>query len=91
MVERRESAESADQMSSFDKIPTALIITGSNIASQNLLFEQLSESLQATTQSRFVRLRSPEATNLKVTLKKIIHDVVNRAASSDLEEGHDVR
>lgn len=75
----------------FDKIPTALIITGSNIASQNLLFEQLSESLQETTRSRFVRLRSSEATNLKATLKKIIHDVVSRASTEDEDDGYDVR
>lgn len=38
-----------------------------------------------------MRLRSSEATNLKVTLKKIIHDVVNRALSSDQDDDHDVR
>jgi origin recognition complex subunit 3 len=76
---------------SFDKIPTALIITGSNIALQNLLFEQLSESLQETTRSRFVRLRSSEATNLKVTLKKIIHDVMSRVSTDDEDDGYDVR
>jgi origin recognition complex subunit 3 len=56
------------------------------MASQNLLFEQLSESLQKTPQSRFVRLRSSEATSLKTTLKKIIRDVTNPASAADEED-----
>lgn len=62
---------------SFDKIPSAFIITGPNIASQNLLFEQLSESLQSSSQSKFVRLRSSEASTLKAALKKTLRDVMD--------------
>lgn len=53
-------------------------MTGSNIASQDLLFEQLGETLQSETKGAFIRLRSGEAPNLKATLKKIIRDVTTK-------------
>jgi origin recognition complex subunit 3 len=84
----------ADLRNSGDRIPSAFIITGPNIASQDLLFEQLSESLQNSVKSRFVRLRSTDAGNLKVTLKKIIRDVSARASDDEddveVAVGHDV-
>ncbi|KAI0859573.1 origin recognition complex subunit 3 N-terminus-domain-containing protein [Xylaria cubensis] len=61
-----------------DKIPSAFIITGPNIASQDLLFEQLSETLQHEAGAQVVRLRSGDASNLRAVLRKIIHDVVSR-------------
>ncbi|EGR47629.1 uncharacterized protein TRIREDRAFT_4366 [Trichoderma reesei QM6a] len=69
-----------------DKIPSAFIITGPNIASQDLLFEQLSDSLQRASTSKFIRLRSSEATNLKNALKKIIQDATSRSLVVDGEE-----
>ncbi|KAF2970897.1 hypothetical protein GQX73_g2681 [Xylaria multiplex] len=60
------------------KIPSAFIITGPNIASQGLLFEQLSETLQNEASARVVRLRSGDASNLRAVLRKIIHDIVLR-------------
>lgn len=69
------------------KIPAALIVTGPNIASQDLLFEQLEESLGPSVQGRVARLRSAEAPNLKVTLKKIIRDVTRQAAEGDDRDG----
>ncbi|KAL7810476.1 origin recognition complex subunit 3 N-terminus domain-containing protein [Trichoderma aethiopicum] len=69
-----------------DKIPSAFIITGPNIASQDLLFEQLSESLQRASTSKFIRLRSSEATNLKNALKKIIQDATSKSLAVDGEE-----
>ncbi|TFB03827.1 Origin recognition complex subunit 3 [Trichoderma ghanense] len=69
-----------------DKIPSAFIITGPNIASQDLLFEQLSDSLQRTSASKFIRLRSSEATNLKNALKKIIQDATSKSLVVDGEE-----
>lgn len=74
------------------KIPAALIVTGPNIASQDLLFSQLGESLGEGARgggARFVRLRSAEAPNLKATLKKIIRDVT-RSATEDDSQGEDV-
>lgn len=68
------------------KIPAALIVTGPNIASQDLLFSQLAESLGEAAQGRFVRLRSAEAPNLKATLKKIIRDVTRSAAAAGGED-----
>lgn len=65
------------------KIPAGLIVTGPNIASQDLLFEQLAERLGSATQGRFVRLRSAEAPNLKTTLKKIIRDVTRQTSDDD--------
>ncbi|EHK45254.1 uncharacterized protein TrAtP1_003503 [Trichoderma atroviride] len=69
-----------------DKIPSAFIITGPNIASQDLLFEQLSDSLQKSSPSKFIRLRSSEATNLKNALKKIIQDATSKTLVIDGEE-----
>ncbi|KAF5023921.1 hypothetical protein F66182_4001 [Fusarium sp. NRRL 66182] len=66
-----------------DRIPSAFIITGPNIASQDLLFQQLSETLQQTTPSKFVGLRSSEASTLKATLKKIIRDVTAKASDQE--------
>lgn len=74
------------------KIPAALIVTGPNIASQDLLFSQLGESLGEGARGgagRFVRLRSAEAPNLKATLKKVIRDVTRSAAEDD-GQGEDV-
>ncbi|RYP44927.1 hypothetical protein DL768_008672 [Monosporascus sp. mg162] len=70
------------------KIPSAFIITGPNIASQELLFEQLSETLQTRVKTKVVRLRSGDASNLKALLKKIIHDATARTTEeeADLEE-----
>ncbi|PMB73055.1 Origin recognition complex subunit 3 [Beauveria bassiana] len=70
----------------FDKIPTAFIVTGTNIASQDLLFEQLSETLQSVS-SRFVRLRSTEVGSLKAVLKRIIRTGTSKA--TDEEEEND--
>lgn len=78
-----------------DKIPAAFIITGRNIASQDLLFEQLADTLRATTHGRFVRIRSAEAPNLKSVLKKIIKDATARTTGdeddAEVSVGADVR
>jgi origin recognition complex subunit 3 len=74
---------------SMDRIPSAFIITGPNIASQDLLFEQLSETLQSldeTTPSKFVRLRSSDATTLKSTLKKIIRDATSKPSENSEDD-----
>ncbi|KAM3524438.1 hypothetical protein NHJ13051_004559 [Beauveria bassiana] len=68
----------------FDKIPTAFIVTGTNIASQDLLFEQLSETLQSVS-SRFVRLRSTEVGSLKAVLKRIIRTGTSKATDDEEE------
>ncbi|KAI0537627.1 origin recognition complex subunit 3 N-terminus-domain-containing protein [Xylaria digitata] len=60
------------------KIPSAFIITGPNIASQDLLFEQLSDTLQHEASARVVRLRSGDASNLRAVLRKIIRDIISR-------------
>ncbi|KAI1779985.1 origin recognition complex subunit 3 N-terminus-domain-containing protein [Hypoxylon cercidicola] len=69
------------------KIPSAFVITGSNLASQYLLFEQFSETLQSQVDAKVVRLRSGDASNLKAALKRIIHDVTSRETDdeNDLE------
>ncbi|RYP93505.1 hypothetical protein DL770_000389 [Monosporascus sp. CRB-9-2] len=67
------------------KIPSAFIITGPNIASQELLFEQLSETLQTRAKTKAVRLRSGDASNLKALLKKIIHDATARATEEEAD------
>ncbi|KAF3056347.1 Origin recognition complex subunit 3 [Daldinia childiae] len=94
---RMTNQSTLDQVTSFlqtvpnhastGKIPSAFIITGPNLASQDLLFEQLSESLQAKVDAKVVRLRSGDASNLKAALKKIIHNVTARETDdeNDLE------
>ncbi|KAH6854476.1 origin recognition complex subunit 3 N-terminus-domain-containing protein [Chaetomium sp. MPI-CAGE-AT-0009] len=91
-VLREANLATLDQVSSFlqqaaevetDKIPAGFIITGPNIASQDLLFEQLAERLCTATRARFVRLRASEAPNLKAALKKIIRDATARASNED--------
>lgn len=67
------------------KIPSAFIITGPNVASQDLLFEQLSETLHHEAGARVVRLRSGDASNLRAVLRKIIH-VIASGASADGDE-----
>ncbi|KAI5466668.1 origin recognition complex subunit 3 N-terminus-domain-containing protein [Mariannaea sp. PMI_226] len=98
---RSSNQATLDQVSAFvqdsktsciDQVPAAFVITGPNIASQDLLFEQLSESLQRSTPSKFVRLRSSEATTLKATLKKVIRDVTAQASSDgDDEDDEDMQ
>ncbi|KAK5987306.1 Origin recognition complex subunit 3-like protein [Cladobotryum mycophilum] len=92
---RDSNSATLDQVSSFvtqavsecgDRIPSAFIITGPNIASQDLLFEQLSETLQSASPSKFVRLRSSEAVNLKAALKKIIRDATSQTSEDDGED-----
>lgn len=60
-------------------------MTGTNIASQDLLFEQLSETLQSGS-SRFVRLRSTEAGSLKAVLKRIIRTGTSKPTDDNDEE-----
>lgn len=76
---------------SGDNIPSAFIITGPNIASQDLLFAQLSDSLQKSSPSKVIRLRSSEATNLKNALKKIIQDATSKTLVVDGEEDLQLR
>lgn len=56
-----------------------MIVTGPNIASQELLFSQLAERIKTESEghSIVVNLRSGDATNLKAVLKKIIRDATN--------------
>ncbi|KAH6636647.1 origin recognition complex subunit 3 N-terminus-domain-containing protein [Chaetomium tenue] len=91
-VLREANRTTLDQVSSFlqqaaevetEKIPAGFIITGPNIASQDLLFEQLAEQPCTATRARFVRLRASEAPNLKAALKKIIRDATARATDGD--------
>ncbi|KAK3335531.1 origin recognition complex subunit 3 N-terminus-domain-containing protein [Cercophora scortea] len=75
MREAEDEAETAG-----GKIPAGFIITGPNIASQDLLFEQMAEGLSEATGAKVVRLRSAGAPNLKAVLKKIIRDATSRSA-----------
>ncbi|KND90156.1 Origin recognition complex subunit 3 [Tolypocladium ophioglossoides CBS 100239] len=93
---RDSNSATLDQVSAFvaaaesecvDHITSAFIITGPNIASQDLLFEQLSEALQRSSASKFVRLRSSEATTLKGALKKTIRDAMATTFLEDEDEG----
>ncbi|KAI1345141.1 origin recognition complex subunit 3 N-terminus-domain-containing protein [Xylariaceae sp. FL0016] len=67
------------------KIPSAFIVTGPNMASQDLLFEQLSDSLHEAAHARVVRLRSGDGSNLKSLLKKIIQTVLARDTNDEDE------
>ncbi|KAI0164782.1 origin recognition complex subunit 3 N-terminus-domain-containing protein [Xylariaceae sp. FL1272] len=67
------------------KVPSAFIITGPSLASQDLLFEQLSDTLQEKASSAVVRLRSSDASNLRTVLKKIIRVILSRDSGDDDE------
>ncbi|KAI0383827.1 origin recognition complex subunit 3 N-terminus-domain-containing protein [Hypomontagnella monticulosa] len=94
---RKTNQSTLDEVTSFlqttpdhvsrGKIPSAFIITGPNLASQGLLFEQLSEALELEVDAKVVRLRSGDASNLKAVLKRIIHDITARETDdeNDLE------
>ncbi|OLN88768.1 Origin recognition complex subunit 3 [Colletotrichum chlorophyti] len=100
---RDANSATLDQVAAFfldhpgpqSRIPSAFIITGPNIASQDLLFEQLSETLQERSRSKFVRLKSSEAPNLKAALKKIIDDAASSGSleyeDTEVAFGHDGR
>ncbi|KIE01886.1 origin recognition complex subunit, partial [Metarhizium majus ARSEF 297] len=92
---RESNSATLDQVSAFvndaaaagiDQIPSAFVVTGPNIASQGLLFEQLSETLGQRSASRFVRLKSSEAVTLKAALKKTIRDAMAMTGDAEDEE-----
>ncbi|OBT60926.1 hypothetical protein VE03_09287 [Pseudogymnoascus sp. 23342-1-I1] len=58
-------------------IPTGLITTGQNTASQELLFSQLSGRVHSETGALIVTIRPGDASNLKAALKKLIRDATN--------------
>ncbi|KAI1263112.1 origin recognition complex subunit 3 N-terminus-domain-containing protein [Xylariaceae sp. FL1019] len=68
------------------KVPSAFIVTGPSLASQDLLFEQLSDTLQEKASSVVVRLRSSDAANLRTVLKKIIRVFLSRDCGDDDEQ-----
>lgn len=76
----------ADENRGGAKVPTGFICTGPNIASQSLLFKQLSARLGADINGPVVNLRSGDASNLKAVLKQIIRDATNQKSSDDDED-----
>jgi origin recognition complex subunit 3 len=62
-----------------------LIVTGPNIASQELLFSQLAERLKSHIHGPVVILRSTDASNLKTLLKKVIRDATNQKEDEEDE------
>ncbi|PKS06633.1 hypothetical protein jhhlp_007383 [Lomentospora prolificans] len=67
-----------------ETIPCAFVVAGPNLASQDLLFEQLEESLVGSTENnKFVRLRSADVSNTKAALKKIIQDITCKASGDE--------
>ncbi|KFX96341.1 hypothetical protein O988_05378 [Pseudogymnoascus sp. VKM F-3808] len=60
-----------------ESIPTGLITTGQNTASQELLFSQLAERVHSETDALIVTIRPGDASNLKAALKKLIRDATN--------------
>ncbi|KAH8815106.1 origin recognition complex subunit 3 N-terminus-domain-containing protein [Xylogone sp. PMI_703] len=69
-----------------DRISTSFIVTGPNITSQDLLFEQLSERLSREINGPVITLRSGDATNLRACLKKLIRDATNQRPNGEEEE-----
>jgi origin recognition complex subunit 3 len=66
-------------------VPTGFIVTGPNIASQGLLFQQLSERLKTEVNGPVVTLRSGGASNLKASLKQLIRDATNQRLNDEGE------
>lgn len=69
----------------MERVPTGFIVTGPNIASQSLLFKQLSARLKAEINGPIVALRSGDASNLKSVLKQLIRDATNQRPGEDDE------
>ncbi|KAH7416938.1 origin recognition complex subunit 3 N-terminus-domain-containing protein [Cadophora sp. MPI-SDFR-AT-0126] len=70
----------------LDKVPTGFVVTGPNITSQGLLFNQLSTHLRSKVVGPVAVLRSGDASNLKAVLKQLIRDATNQQPSEDDEE-----
>lgn len=68
-------------------MPAGFVVTGPNIASQSLLFNQLSERLKTEINGPIVTLRSGDVSNLKASLKQLIRDATNQRSTDDKEEG----
>lgn len=69
------------------KIPTALILTGPNIASHTPLFEQLASRIRDEEKiGPVATLTSKDATNLRSILKKLIRDTTQQDEGIDDEE-----
>lgn len=75
-----------DETRGLDRIPAGFIVTGPNIASQGLLFQQLSTRLKSDIDGPVVTLRSGDASNLKAVLKQLIRDARNQKPTIDGEE-----
>ena len=73
----------ANNHSSGGSVPTGFIVTGPNIASQGLLFQQLSERLKSEINGPVVTLRSGSASNLKASLKQLIRDATNQRVNDE--------
>lgn len=69
-----------------NKVLTGFIVTGPNIASQSLLFNQLSERLKDEINGPVVTIRSGDASNLKAVLKQLIHDATNQRLPMDEDD-----
>ena len=74
-----------DIQRSIGKVPAGFIVTGPNIASQGLLFEQLTTRLSNEFNGPVVTLRSGESSNLKALLKKLIRDVTHQKSNGEDE------
>lgn len=81
-----EFIQTSPERISSGEIPAAFIITGAAMASQDLLYEQLSESLQSQADSLVVRLRSSDVSNLRSTLTKIIQNATSKGAPDDEDQ-----
>ena len=67
-------------------LPTGFIATGPNIASQSLLFKQISTRLKLQVNGPVVTVRSGDVSNLKAALKQIIRDATNQKGMDEDEE-----
>jgi origin recognition complex subunit 3 len=61
-------------------------VTGPNIASQGLLFAQLSTRLKTDVNGPVVCLRSGDASNLKAALKQVIRGATDQKLNLDDED-----
>ncbi|KAK0656122.1 origin recognition complex subunit 3 N-terminus-domain-containing protein [Cercophora newfieldiana] len=85
LLEASSDGQGCERGGTDKKIPAGFIITGPNIAGQELLFGQLAEEL-AGGGARVVRVRSGEGVNLKAVLKRVVRDA-GRMGEDEEEEG----
>ena len=75
--------------SSDERIPTGIILTGPDSASQSSILDQLSKGRRSSCKTNFVSLTASQGTNLKALLKTIIQNATAQSEDVDNDDDDD--